>query len=186
MAQKSAAVQRECEFNDRKDRGSNPSASRLLLSRLWQPGSTPALVPSSGGMAARHRRAVTAKPFCLALRNLSVINVFSFFRWCDSPYLHARLPNKSRSKHLTDVMTSRHTVTSHHTNKVKLEVGARWLKWLEREVTDREVCWFESDLCLSTSLSRLGQPSSIPAPVLGMAVRHRNGVTAAGCTALKH
>ncbi|KER27249.1 hypothetical protein T265_05653 [Opisthorchis viverrini] len=43
------------EFTDRKVRGSNPtSASRLLLSRLGQPGSIPALVQPSGGMAIRN------------------------------------------------------------------------------------------------------------------------------------
>ncbi|TGZ72781.1 hypothetical protein CRM22_001873 [Opisthorchis felineus] len=31
--------------------------------------------------------------------------------WCDFPRLHVRLHNKSISKHLTDVMTTRHTVT---------------------------------------------------------------------------
>ncbi|KER32223.1 hypothetical protein T265_12825, partial [Opisthorchis viverrini] len=48
-------------FTDRKVRGSNPtSATRLPLSRLGQPGSNPALVLPSGGMAARHRKGVTA------------------------------------------------------------------------------------------------------------------------------
>ncbi|KAG5453011.1 hypothetical protein CSKR_109430 [Clonorchis sinensis] len=46
----------EREFTDRNVRGSNPtSASRLPLSRLGQPGSIPALVLPSGGMAVRHR-----------------------------------------------------------------------------------------------------------------------------------
>ncbi|KAG5441054.1 hypothetical protein CSKR_101287 [Clonorchis sinensis] len=52
----------EREFTDRKVRGSNPtSASRLPLSRLGQPDSIPALVLPSGGMAARHRKGVTAE-----------------------------------------------------------------------------------------------------------------------------
>ncbi|KAG5440993.1 hypothetical protein CSKR_109688 [Clonorchis sinensis] len=52
----------EREFTDRKVRGSNPtSASQLPLSRLGQPGSIPALVLPSGGMAARHRKGATAK-----------------------------------------------------------------------------------------------------------------------------
>ncbi|KAG5441208.1 hypothetical protein CSKR_102420 [Clonorchis sinensis] len=52
----------ELEFTDRKVRGSNPtSACRLLLSRLGQTGSIPALVLPSGGMAARHRKGVTAE-----------------------------------------------------------------------------------------------------------------------------
>ncbi|KER25612.1 LOW QUALITY PROTEIN: hypothetical protein T265_14179, partial [Opisthorchis viverrini] len=52
------------EFTDRKVRGSNPtSASQLPLSRLGQPGSIPALVLPSGGMAARHRKGATAERF---------------------------------------------------------------------------------------------------------------------------
>ncbi|KAG5443088.1 hypothetical protein CSKR_113848 [Clonorchis sinensis] len=51
-------LEREC--TDRKVRGSNP-ASRLPLSRLGQPGSIPALVLPSGGMAARHRKGATAE-----------------------------------------------------------------------------------------------------------------------------
>ncbi|KAG5450978.1 hypothetical protein CSKR_105269 [Clonorchis sinensis] len=56
-------VQRlERERTDRKVRGSNPaSASRLPLSRLGQPGSIPAIVLPSGGMAARHRKDATAE-----------------------------------------------------------------------------------------------------------------------------
>ncbi|GAA50173.1 immunoglobulin-binding protein 1b [Clonorchis sinensis] len=46
------------KFTDQKVRGSNrTSASRLPLSRLGQPGSIPALVLPSGGMAVRHRKA---------------------------------------------------------------------------------------------------------------------------------
>ncbi|KAG5453182.1 hypothetical protein CSKR_112744, partial [Clonorchis sinensis] len=56
----------EREFTDRKVRGSNPtSASRLPLSRLGQPGSIPALVLPSGGMAARHRKGATVERFFL-------------------------------------------------------------------------------------------------------------------------
>ncbi|KAG5447757.1 hypothetical protein CSKR_106793 [Clonorchis sinensis] len=52
----------ELKLTDWKVRGSNStSASRLLLSRLWQPGSIPALVPRSIGMAARHRKGATAE-----------------------------------------------------------------------------------------------------------------------------
>ncbi|KAG5443258.1 hypothetical protein CSKR_111046 [Clonorchis sinensis] len=51
----------EREFTARKVRGSNPtSASRLLLSRLEQPGSIPALVLSSGGMVVRRRKGAIA------------------------------------------------------------------------------------------------------------------------------
>ncbi|KAG5455245.1 hypothetical protein CSKR_106449 [Clonorchis sinensis] len=43
-------------------RGSNPtSAPRLPLSRLGQPGTIPALVPLSGGMAVRHRKGTIAE-----------------------------------------------------------------------------------------------------------------------------
>ncbi|KER21462.1 hypothetical protein T265_10223 [Opisthorchis viverrini] len=54
----------EREFTDQKVHGLNPtSASRLPLSRLWQPGSIPALVQPSGGMAVRHRKGATAGRF---------------------------------------------------------------------------------------------------------------------------
>ncbi|KAG5442696.1 hypothetical protein CSKR_108001 [Clonorchis sinensis] len=54
----------EHEFTDRKVRGSNPtSASQLPLSRLGQPGSIPALVQPSGGMAVKHRRGVATERF---------------------------------------------------------------------------------------------------------------------------
>ncbi|KAG5446841.1 hypothetical protein CSKR_114367 [Clonorchis sinensis] len=52
------------EVTDRKNCGSNPtSASRMLLSRLWHPGSISALVLTSGRMAGRHRKGATAEPF---------------------------------------------------------------------------------------------------------------------------
>ncbi|KAG5445308.1 hypothetical protein CSKR_105793, partial [Clonorchis sinensis] len=52
----------ERKFTDRKVCGSNPtSASRLPLSRLGQPGSIPALMLPSGGMAVKHRKGVTAE-----------------------------------------------------------------------------------------------------------------------------
>ncbi|KAG5452063.1 hypothetical protein CSKR_111103 [Clonorchis sinensis] len=52
----------ECEFTDRKVRGSNSSsASRLPLTRLGQPGSVPALLLPSGGMAAKYRKGGTAE-----------------------------------------------------------------------------------------------------------------------------
>ncbi|KAG5441692.1 hypothetical protein CSKR_103172 [Clonorchis sinensis] len=61
----------EREFTGRKVRGSNPtSASRLPLSRLGQPGSIPALVLPSGGMAARHRKGATAERLFLYLKHL--------------------------------------------------------------------------------------------------------------------
>ncbi|KAG5441733.1 hypothetical protein CSKR_110667 [Clonorchis sinensis] len=52
----------ECEFTDRKVRDSNPTtAFRLHLSRLGQPGTIPALVLPSGGMAMKHRKGATAE-----------------------------------------------------------------------------------------------------------------------------
>ncbi|KER18997.1 hypothetical protein T265_12062 [Opisthorchis viverrini] len=52
----------ECEITDRKVRGSNPtSASRISLYRLGQPGSIPALMLPSGGMAVRRRSNATAE-----------------------------------------------------------------------------------------------------------------------------
>ncbi|KER23270.1 hypothetical protein T265_14677, partial [Opisthorchis viverrini] len=65
----------EREFNDRKVCGSNPtSATRLPLSRLGQPGSIPALVLPSGGMAARHRKGATAERSSLSLTPVSMAN----------------------------------------------------------------------------------------------------------------
>ncbi|TGZ66134.1 hypothetical protein CRM22_005488 [Opisthorchis felineus] len=52
----------EREFTDWEVRGSYPTyASRLSLSRLGQPGSIPALVLLSGGVAARYRKGATAE-----------------------------------------------------------------------------------------------------------------------------
>ncbi|KER31968.1 hypothetical protein T265_01900 [Opisthorchis viverrini] len=59
--------------------------------------------------------------------------------------------------------------------------GARWLKWLEREFTDRKVRDSNPISASRLPLSRLGQPSSIPVLVLpsgSMAARRRKGVTA--------
>ncbi|KAG5449319.1 hypothetical protein CSKR_100596 [Clonorchis sinensis] len=58
---------------------------------------------------------------------------------------------------------------------------ARWLKWLEREFTDRKVCGSNPTSASRLPLSRLGRPDSIPALVVPsgcMAVRHRKGFTA--------
>ncbi|KAG5450113.1 putative leucine--tRNA ligase, mitochondrial, partial [Clonorchis sinensis] len=58
---------------------------------------------------------------------------------------------------------------------------ARWLKWLEREFTDRRVRGSNPTSASRLPLSRFGQPGSIPALVLpsgDMAARHRKGVTA--------
>ncbi|KAG5454363.1 hypothetical protein CSKR_113909 [Clonorchis sinensis] len=82
----------EREFTDRKVRGSNPtSASRLPLSRLGQPGSIPALVLPSGGMAVRHRKSNTAGRFyrnylwqiqsCIPSGRKRTSEYFSFLRF---------------------------------------------------------------------------------------------------------
>ncbi|KAG5452982.1 hypothetical protein CSKR_110347 [Clonorchis sinensis] len=62
----------EREFSDWEVRCSNPtSASRLSLSRFGQPGSIPTLVLPSGGMAARHRKGVTAERFFIRVHQSS-------------------------------------------------------------------------------------------------------------------
>ncbi|KAG5454076.1 hypothetical protein CSKR_112620 [Clonorchis sinensis] len=64
----------EREFTDRKVRGSNPTyASRLPMSTTVQPGSIPVLVLPLGGMAARHRKGVTAGrlSFCILMVTMS-------------------------------------------------------------------------------------------------------------------
>ncbi|KAG5442314.1 Tubulin-specific chaperone C [Clonorchis sinensis] len=73
----------EREFTDRKVRGSNPtrSASRLPLSRLGQPGSSPALVLPLGGMAARHRKGVTAEQYRRLQLTTSCADPPSRMRW---------------------------------------------------------------------------------------------------------
>ncbi|KAG5451195.1 Phosducin-like protein [Clonorchis sinensis] len=83
----------ERERTDRKVRGSNTtSASRLPLSRLGQPGSIPALVLPSGGMAARHRKGATAERFflrALSWRELGKC-VLVGQRWLDDPFQEVR------------------------------------------------------------------------------------------------
>ncbi|KER33147.1 hypothetical protein T265_00850 [Opisthorchis viverrini] len=56
----------ECEITGRKVRGSNPTAaSRLLLSKLEQPGSVPAVMPPIVGVAARQRNGATTERLLL-------------------------------------------------------------------------------------------------------------------------
>ncbi|KAG5441728.1 hypothetical protein CSKR_110671 [Clonorchis sinensis] len=89
----------EREFTDRKVRGSNPtSASRLPLSRLGQPGSISALVFPSGGMAARHRKGVTAE------RNSESIRLWVCrgpLVWVCTRVSEAKPVGLLRSEHLT-------------------------------------------------------------------------------------
>ncbi|KAG5445375.1 hypothetical protein CSKR_104637 [Clonorchis sinensis] len=69
----------ERERTDRKVRGSNPaSASRLPLSRLGKPGSIPALVLPSGGMAARHRKGATAERFFFTALQLNTVKAVHY------------------------------------------------------------------------------------------------------------
>ncbi|KAG5453581.1 hypothetical protein CSKR_109535 [Clonorchis sinensis] len=128
----------EREVTDPRVRGSNPtSASRLTLSRLGQPGSIPALVLPSGGMAARHPKG------CVTAERL--FNRLCTVKKCERP--------QSRT---------------------------RWLRWLEREFTDRKVRDSNPTSASRLSLSRLAKPGSIPAlvqPSGGTAVRHRKGAT---------
>ncbi|KAG5445264.1 hypothetical protein CSKR_110430 [Clonorchis sinensis] len=69
---------------------------------------------------------------------------------------------------------------SHSRSVANIPPGGRWLKWLEREVTDRKVRGSNPTSASRLSLSRLGQPGSIPALVFPsgcMAARHKKGVT---------
>ncbi|KER26460.1 hypothetical protein T265_06313 [Opisthorchis viverrini] len=73
--------------------GLNPtSASRLHSPRLGQPGSTPAVVLPWGGVAARHRRGVTAERLLLCLNDLQYrLNLRVTFcvickRFSDNPF----------------------------------------------------------------------------------------------------
>ncbi|KER30752.1 hypothetical protein T265_02898 [Opisthorchis viverrini] len=68
----------------RSVRGSNPtSSSRLPLSGLGQPGSTPALVQPSGGMAVRHRKDAIAERFLPTLGASSASVVVDRRMECD-------------------------------------------------------------------------------------------------------
>ncbi|KER21246.1 hypothetical protein T265_10375 [Opisthorchis viverrini] len=59
-------------------RGLKPtSASQLTLSRVGQPGMIPALVPPSGGMAARHRKDVTGTTFSSRPGLIQAVEKFS-------------------------------------------------------------------------------------------------------------
>ncbi|KAG5445918.1 hypothetical protein CSKR_111960 [Clonorchis sinensis] len=63
----------------------------------------------------------------------------------------------------------------------KPKFRVRWLRWLEREFTDRKVLRSNPTSASRLPLSRLGKPGIIPALVLpssGMAARHRYGVAA--------
>ncbi|KAG5452930.1 hypothetical protein CSKR_107478 [Clonorchis sinensis] len=189
----------EREFTDRKIRGSNPtSASRLLLSRLGQPGSIPALVLPSSGMAARHRKGYV-KEENISARNFLITCILKQFSPCIPMYpelphphprhhLHVPLYSEISCCHISVNGGLIIAVLLYHLRQ-NLQVslfeclilGARWRKWLERELTDRKVRGSNPTSASRLLLSRLGQPGSIPALVLpsgGTAARHRKGVTA--------
>ncbi|KAG5449348.1 hypothetical protein CSKR_108412 [Clonorchis sinensis] len=72
-------------------------------------------------------------------------------------------------------------VKNYSTDVGSLLVGARCLKWLERESTDLKVRGSSPASASRLPLSRFGQPGSILALVLpsgGIAVRHRKGAAA--------
>ncbi|KAG5452531.1 hypothetical protein CSKR_103330 [Clonorchis sinensis] len=190
----------EREFTDRKVRGSNPtSASRLLLSRLGQPGGIPALLFPPGGMAARHRKGVIVflyKLFWIPLDCFSIepkwwplnilVKVSCFCR--DISVVRARTcrpkvhcSNPTPASRLFFSMLGQ-------TDSISVVVlpsdgiAATHRRAVAREFTDRKVIRGSNLTSASRlPLSRLGQPGSIPAlvqPSDGMAVRHRKGATA--------
>ncbi|KER23521.1 hypothetical protein T265_08604 [Opisthorchis viverrini] len=64
-----------------------------------------------------------------------------------------------------------------HSCSTSSSMGARWLKWLEREFTDRKVRGSNPTSATRLPLSRLGQPDSIPALVLPSETGPYRGVT---------
>ncbi|KER25299.1 hypothetical protein T265_07234 [Opisthorchis viverrini] len=78
----------------------------------------------------------------------------------------------SRSTHLGHLAPNKRIKTFRSIRK--------WLKWLEREFTDRKVRGSNPTSATRLLLSRLGRHGSIPAlvpPSCGMAARHRKGAT---------
>ncbi|KER24677.1 hypothetical protein T265_07722 [Opisthorchis viverrini] len=137
----------EREFTGRNVRGSNPaSAPRLFLSRLGKPGSTPALMLSSDGMAARHQMA--SQP------NLSV----GHLRVNGKPYWILGEIGRGGSSVGHGCSRDCHSFASYISVP-----GARWTKWLESEFTDRKVRGSNPTSATRLPLSRPGRPVSIPA-----------------------
>ncbi|KER27618.1 hypothetical protein T265_05342 [Opisthorchis viverrini] len=88
----------EREFTDRKVRGSNvTSASRLPLPRLGQPGSIPALVQPSGGMAVRHRKDATAERMQDTKTEIRLIDTRQIFKTASAVVqeIHIKINNES-------------------------------------------------------------------------------------------
>ncbi|KAG5453545.1 hypothetical protein CSKR_112781 [Clonorchis sinensis] len=220
----------EREFTNRKIRGSNPtSASRLPLSRPGQPVSIPAFVPPSGGMAARHRKDVTAERFFIMVQwimevhdpHTVVLSILTSAKTaskldiaqCEltvqkvrgsnpvSRLLLSKLGQRDSSSALTlplGGMVARHRKDFYNRMVIFITIPfchmvsrvrsrglteiifgyyrlygtlpiflashvKRWSKWLEREFTVRKVRGSNSTSASRLSLSRLGQPGSIPA-----------------------
>ncbi|KAG5453215.1 Insulin-like growth factor 1 receptor, variant 2 [Clonorchis sinensis] len=222
------------------DRGSNLTSASRLLSRFEHPGS----IPASGGLAARHREVVTVEGFILFLLpkpRQEKLRGRGGVRTTDLAVSKFALEPLESFRHLprlnTDVMVfslaysrlievcelkrvRRSSVVKARTccpeglwfepsvcisaapakqknryrpgGLMESQMGkvfqglflvisrARWLKWLERESTDRKVRGSIPTSASRLPLSRLGQPGIIPALVLpsgGTAARHREGVT---------
>ncbi|KAG5449685.1 Actin-1 [Clonorchis sinensis] len=191
----------EREFTYRRVRGSNPaSASRLPLSRLGQPGSISALVLPSGGMAARHRKGVTAErfpyvndtvPFALIPRLSFQVRLRLNLVHYLSAEIHFPVPSASETdcflsnafctltSHMSRLFLARLDVTDSLALSDHTAQSSRTAQWLEREFTYRKVLGSNPNSASRLPLSRRWQPDSIPALVLplgGMAVWHRKGV----------
>ncbi|KER25234.1 hypothetical protein T265_07273 [Opisthorchis viverrini] len=173
-----------------------------------------ALVLPSGGMAARHRKGVTAERLqLLPIVNLNQKQLFLFLSSNTTLHL-TEIPSKfglgsiSCSRKASNWL-GRSQVFYGYTVRSALWcgsalVGARWPKWLEREFTDRKALatWrypnpranfglrVRGSNPTSASrlpLSRLGRTGSIPAllqPSGGRAARHRKDATVKRFSAL--
>ncbi|KAG5446562.1 hypothetical protein CSKR_111598 [Clonorchis sinensis] len=103
----------------------------------------------------------------------------------DNPYCTQDIPLLSYQGFYTAGVGMEHCFISFRRGiKRKLELkatyGARWLKWLEHDFTDRKVRGSNPTSASRLPLSRLRQPGSIPAlllPLGGMAAGHRKGLT---------
>ncbi|KAG5450054.1 hypothetical protein CSKR_103288 [Clonorchis sinensis] len=129
----------ERSFTGMKVRGSNPtSVSRLPLSRLGQPDNIPALVLPSGGVAARHRKGVTAERLLLARCKLLLAICFRKIKY----------PAVTKKYHICSLATS---------SSLTYEMT----QCLEREFTDRNIRGSNPTSASQLPLSGLGQPGSI-------------------------
>ncbi|KAG5454445.1 Heteroproteinous nuclear ribonucleoprotein L, partial [Clonorchis sinensis] len=168
----------ERERTDRKVRGSNPtrSASRLPLSRLGQPGSIPALVLPSGGMAARHRKSATAERYTAILTGACCHVPASRNTFSPSSSSSLRSPPDLLYRLSTVTGLEKVLMCEEYKNgRIEGPPSRLIAQRLERERTDRKVRGSNPTRSASRlPLSRLGQPGSIPALVLpsgGMAAR---------------